>query len=299
MSSHAYLILAHDNFYVLEKLLRLVDDPRNSIHIHIDKKVAKFDPDALARLCRHAPVTFIPRVPVYWGDYSQLEATFRLFESAAPGKHDYYHLLSGADLPLQSQDNIHDFCSRNAGKEFVGFAREFDPRWVTEIQLLTRHLRPRSKVTGLFRRTAAQNFIRLQRLFKYDRSRKFGLILKKGSDWYSITHALAEHFLANEKTGRELLKHGLVPAEFYLQTLVWNSDFRERVYDIADEYASNMRLIDWNRGEPYVFRSKDFDELIGCGRLFARKFQETVDRDVVDRIYAHLVGSQDRGHHPA
>jgi hypothetical protein len=138
----------------------------------------------------------------------------------------------------------------------------------------------------------AENFIRLQRLFKYDRSRRFGLTLRKGSDWYSITHGLVEYLLANEKKGRELLKYGLVPAEFFVQTFVWNSDFRQRVYDIDDEYASNMRLIDWNRGEPYVFRSEDFDELIGSGRLFARKFQEKVDRDVVDRIYAHLVGSQ-------
>lgn len=40
---HAYLIMAHNNFYILEKLLILLDDPRNDIYIHIDKKVSKFD----------------------------------------------------------------------------------------------------------------------------------------------------------------------------------------------------------------------------------------------------------------
>ena len=36
---HAYLIMAHNNFYILEKLLHLLDDPRNDIYVHIDKNM--------------------------------------------------------------------------------------------------------------------------------------------------------------------------------------------------------------------------------------------------------------------
>ena len=43
VNKHAYLIMAHGNFELLEKLLRQIDDPRNDIYIHIDKKVAHFD----------------------------------------------------------------------------------------------------------------------------------------------------------------------------------------------------------------------------------------------------------------
>lgn len=35
------------------------------------------------------------------------------------GKYDYYHLLSGKDFPLQSQDYIHNFFKQNEGMEFV------------------------------------------------------------------------------------------------------------------------------------------------------------------------------------
>ena len=38
MNKHAYLIIAHDNFYTLEKLIKSIDDSRNDIYIHIDKK---------------------------------------------------------------------------------------------------------------------------------------------------------------------------------------------------------------------------------------------------------------------
>ena len=289
---HAWLIIAYDNFRILDRQLRLLDDPRNSIHLHIDAKVRSFDPALLARICRHATVHFVPRVPVYWGDYSQIEAVFRALRSAMAEPHDYYHLLSGADFPLRTQDEIHDFFERHAGREFVGFAHDFDRRWVSEIQLMTHHLRPTSRVEALVQRTVSQSFIRMQRMVRYDHSRRFGLTLKKGSDWYSISHALASHLLANEALARRLLKRGYIPSEFLVQTLVWNSPFRDRVHDPEDEFASSLRLIDWQRGSPYVFRSSDFDELVGSGRLIARKFSEKVDFDVVERLYAHLKARQ-------
>lgn len=292
MSRHAYLIVAHDNFPVLEKLVQLVDDPRNAIYVHIDGKVAQFDEGALARLCRHSPVTFIPRVKVYWGDYSLLEVTYRLLERAAADGHDYYHLLSAADLPLQTQDDIHDFCTRHAGTEFVGFADDFDRSWVAEIHVFRRHLRSRHRLLRTARGLVARGFARLQQWGGYDRTRRFDLELRKGADWYSITDALVRHLLDNEATAKALLKHALVPSEFAVQTLVWNSAFRDRVYRPDDEYESNRRLIDWTRGDPYVFRRDDLPALLASDRWFARKFQVAVDREVIDRLCADLAARQ-------
>ena len=42
MQRHAYLIMAHNNWYTLEKLIRLLDVPWNDIYLHIDKKVKDF-----------------------------------------------------------------------------------------------------------------------------------------------------------------------------------------------------------------------------------------------------------------
>ena len=47
MKKHAYLILAHNNFYCLERLLKLLDDERNDIFLHVDKKVKNFDSDEI------------------------------------------------------------------------------------------------------------------------------------------------------------------------------------------------------------------------------------------------------------
>ena len=60
------------------------------------------------------------------------------------------------------------------------------------------------------------------------------------------------------------------------------------VYDKVDDYKGCMRFIDWNKGNPYIFRSIDFEQLMSSDRMFARKFDEKVDFDIVERIFEAL-----------
>ena len=53
-----------------------------------------------------------------------------------------------------------------------------------------------------------------------------------------------------------------------------------------------MRLVDWKRGSkgsPYTFREEDYDELINSGALFARKFSEDVDKNIIEKIVDYIV----------
>ena len=43
MNKHAYLIMAHNNWRNLETLIKLIDDDRNDIYIHIDRKTVEID----------------------------------------------------------------------------------------------------------------------------------------------------------------------------------------------------------------------------------------------------------------
>ena len=293
LSGHAYMITAFENTYVLDRLMHLLDDERNHLYLHIDKKAKDFDFDHFATTCEQAQVTFVPRVKVSWGDYSQVESVFSLLRHATPGRHRYYHLLSGADMPLKSQDHIHDFFREHDGTEFVGFAPWFEPEWVRFVHPGTRYLRAgrawvRRVAWGAERRSA-----RWQRRAGYDRTTQFPVTFRKGSDWYSITHELAVHLLSQEHTLRRMLRWAFIPTEFYVQTIVWNSEFRHRIHDDGDQFASSVRYIDWSElseGEfsPHVFRTADFPRLVESERLFARKFDAAVDRAVIDMIYDHV-----------
>ena len=61
--SHAYLILAHDNAYVLRRLLSLIDDDRSTIFIDLDRRFVDADEAGLAPACTRSPVHRAPPVP--------------------------------------------------------------------------------------------------------------------------------------------------------------------------------------------------------------------------------------------
>lgn len=104
MGKHAYLILAHKNFNQLKSLLKLLDHERNDIYVHIDRKAQSFDQQEFNSVCRYSRLLFIgDRHDVNWGGVSVMRAEISLLANATKyGKYDYYHLLSGMDLPIKS-----------------------------------------------------------------------------------------------------------------------------------------------------------------------------------------------------
>ena len=73
MDKHAYLIMAHNNPGVLEKLICALDDERNDIFLHIDRKSREiFAMDEIARMTSSAGVHIIPGRKVNWGGIHRL-----------------------------------------------------------------------------------------------------------------------------------------------------------------------------------------------------------------------------------
>mgnify|MGYP003196237755 CR=1 FL=1 len=86
MNKHAYLIIAHNQFDLLKKILTMLDDERNDFYIHIDKKVKDFDSSAFDGVLKHSNLTFCDRVNITWGDFSQIQSEMTLFKAAASAR---------------------------------------------------------------------------------------------------------------------------------------------------------------------------------------------------------------------
>lgn len=119
---HAYLIIAHDQFDLLESLLKCIDDERNDIYIHIDSH-SKLDISRIQSVLQNSRVEFVPRIHIRWGGFDMVRCEYELLEAAFESgrEYDYVHLLSGADLPLKNQDEIHRYFDAHKGEEFVHF----------------------------------------------------------------------------------------------------------------------------------------------------------------------------------
>ena len=298
MNRHAYLIMAHNHFDFLKELLLCLDDRRNDIYLHIDKKAGSLDLNQFSTDLKESRLFFTDRLDVRWGGYSQIACELLLLkaaagcshggrngacpdETSAPRNHEkgyaYYHLLSGSDLPLKSQDEIHAFFDRHAGKEFLAFDRE-----------LSRQARERVSLWHYFRESrsplaepADHVLTLLQRLLHIDRLKGTGIELRKGPNWFSITDGLAQYVLEHEDWIRKHFSHSVCADELFLQTLAAASPFRENIYDEEGSSGSmaNLRYVDWERGNensPYTFQEEDKELLLGLPHLFARKFERNI-----------------------
>ena len=266
---HAFLILAHNEFRVLQALVSSLDDERNDIFVHFDKKV-KDIPDL--KVEKAGLFVLRKRIGVYWGGFSMVRAEECLFEEAvARGPYLYYHLLSGVDLPLKNQDYIHDFFQRNSGKEFISFEKTskaiIDYR-MRYIHLFPKGFRDRSSFLYLLRGL----LVLLQRGLLLKRNREVNFY--KGSQWVSVTDSMAKCFLDSKSWIKKVFHHTFIPDEFVFQSLYMLTSFEENIYDEDDDSARNQRLIKWSEGHWYVkdWSAPDLERLRSSPAIFARKF---------------------------
>ena len=61
MNKQAYLIMAHNDIYILKKLLLLIDNKHNDIYLHLDKKMKDVNLRELEELVEESNLYFVKR----------------------------------------------------------------------------------------------------------------------------------------------------------------------------------------------------------------------------------------------
>ena len=286
IKKHAYLIMAHTQPELLKKLLKMLDNERNDIYLHIDSKAKDYPLDEIAAVLQKSKCIFTERTDVKWGSYSQIHCEMVLLKEAVKTEHAYYHLLSGMDLPIKSQEQIFAFFEKYNGLEFV----DEDGAAISEAAL------SRVKYTHKFYGKAGSVkdilgalSVKGQKLLGVDKTQKYGnIIFQKGRNWFSITHGLAKLVVEKEDWIQEVFGQSVCGDELFLQTVARNSEYAEKICNPNTmPEVPDTRYIDWKRGSnnnPYVFREDDFEELKNALGLFARKFDLNVDKKIVEKL---------------
>lgn len=302
MGRHAYCIMTHADPYCLQTLISLLDDRRNDLYIHADKK----SPDSLLSGLKteQSSLYIVPkekRIDVRWGGLSQVKAELLLFkEVSLNGNYDFIHLISGADLPLKSQDKIHDFFRKiPVGSNFVTFSHG---RHIEENLLFkTNYWHPyienqRLRKDGNLFHLLFDSYAKVIRKVSVTTQKLLGIKrnwkdqeLKKGSQWVSISSDFAKYLVEKEEFILKRFRNVICPDEIFLQTLLYNSGFKDTIRDYEGKSDETIRKIDWLRGTPYTWEEKDFQELIESPSLFARKFSSSTDKAIIDLVKNHVL----------
>lgn len=242
-----------------------------------------------AGICKRSKVVIVPRKNVYWGTYSQIECEMELLKTSYLQKYDYYHLISGQDLPIKPREYFLEFFDAvKEGMQFVNF-------WGSNGQYWNR-INYKYPFLKLYRRTKYEFLNNTEKLILTRILRKKSIkyeyfhdkIPYAGSNWFDITHQLVLRILEQTEWIDSVFKDGYTVDELFVQTVLGNSlDLSHNISNVE------TRLIDFERGKPYVFRYADFDEILSSNALFCRKFDVTVDRDIIKEI-ANRMMSIDR-----
>ena len=142
---------------------------------------------------------------LHGGGYSLVNAEMILLRKATEvGHYNHYHLLSGQDLPIQSQETIQKFFLKNSDKEFVGFDKDiFTYGDRVYYRYFFQELAGKRKS---ILKSVDKFLLKMQK--KLNIKRNENIEFQKGAQWFSITDGLARYVLSKDEWIKNVFKNG-------------------------------------------------------------------------------------------
>jgi hypothetical protein len=269
----AYVVSAYKYPLQLGRLLRRLSTPAASFSVHVDRKTRPSVVRAMWAAAEDVPnVRFLPRHISHWGGFGHVRATLKGLAGVVEGDipFDYVVLLTGQDYPLRSARAVERFLGDAGGRSFMNHWPLPVPPWG-----------PR----GGLDRLENWHLITYRRLhlgLPLRRRLPGGLQPYGGGAYWCLSRTVAEYaheFVLQNPAYVRFFKHVFIPDELFFQTIIVNSPLRDTIVN------DNLRYIDWSREPaPAILRSADLPQLAASGKLFARKFDMTVDATILDLL---------------
>lgn len=287
-SKHAMLIMAHNQFEILKLLMRQLDDERNDLFIHVDKKAKMFSQSEFDNICTKSKVYFIPQMSIYWGHSSIVECELCLLEAALKSgeEYSYMHLLSGVDLQLKSNDVIHKFFDAHPDRQFLAVRNPYSGLSGMNYYYFFQWFRCYSRLLS----SGFEKFSLLlqKKILHVNRLKNVTYSVAKAQQWFSITSEFAAYVVEQRSFIREFTRYTSCSDEMFLATVLVNSPFVSQWYHENGREGDHMRLIDRVRNEgasPHTWRIEDWELISNSPYFWARKFDLNVDKAIIEKVF--------------
>ena len=265
MNKAAWLILAHDEFPVLQHLVSMLDDERSDFYLHFDAKVKDLP---TIEVERGRLFVLKDRVDVRWGTVSQLQAELKLLGTAhQAGPYNHYHILSGVHLPLKPFDDLMRFYDEHLNEEIMRFWPENEGD--TDFKLRRFHFPVRNfKSPVPWRRNLCQKtwtaVLKVQKVFRIRHLKDCSF--RKTDQWLSVTEAACSFLIRNKERILRKYRWAFCPDEYFIASELL-SDAQFKLFD-----CHNLLFVEFDRESPKAFPMTQYDEIQKTGYWWARKF---------------------------
>ncbi len=261
------------------------------VYIHIDKK------SSIDKTQLYMPKVYVYKeYPVYWGSYNQILATLFLFQTAYKKQYSRYILISGEDIPIRSNLEIKRFYSNNS-YEYFEYSKLPRSVWNdnggydrVDFFYPNYHLRDsKNKILlagwNIIERANIGFLIPL--LKKFHIRRKSDLEYWGGTNWMDLTNTCMSELLEFVNKDNNILRrfrNTRCADEVFFHTIICGC-----LHDLQIVNKS-LRYIDWVQGPeaPRILRISDYENIVNSDSLFARKFNQNIDNEIIERIYADI-----------
>jgi hypothetical protein len=288
----AILITAYKNYHHLEEIIQCFD-ANFELFIHLDKK-SEISKEALATLRKQDNVKLLQqKYKVNWGGFNHLKSILYLADQALKNpENQYFHLITGHDFPIKSNDYFVDYFKKNRNIEFIDCHNVPYSGWpgnngMDRIEYFNFYDIWDAKKNKQFQKIALA--IRIQKRLGFKRTLSSRIPkLYVGSTYWSLSRECISYVLDFTKINKFVFnrfKYTLCAEEFYFQTVIMNSDFANRVVN------DNLRYIDWvarNGNNPAILDETDFEKLKETNSVFARKFDYPQSIGLLNKIKSLL-----------
>ncbi|EPL1207626.1 TPA: beta-1,6-N-acetylglucosaminyltransferase [Klebsiella pneumoniae] len=261
----------------------------NEILIHVD---SKSNLDDFLFLESKNVTLLTERVNVSWGGVSQINATLLLLKRAIDVGFDYLFFLSGDDLPCMSDNKINLLLSRIECKNLIHYQDErsnyVNPITRVKYNYPDYFFTKEKKLSVKLKKKA---FLMLKFFFinkSFAKSISRGVVFYKGTNWFSFNHKTVcevVSFVNGNDWFLSLFERSFCGDEVFFHTLLKFIGIND-IYHDPSKPSDALRYIDWNTGPDYprILDNNDIDKINKSGCIFARKFSDTADSSLLNKI---------------
>ncbi len=291
----AYMLLCHKDAAQINAFVKqLLSYGDCDVYIHADKK----NPALVDEIEKNERVFCYSEYEVKWGSFEIVQSALFLMKKIKESGREYSHVYFGSGQDLIVKDGLYEFLSGSPAKAFVRINREIKKHDRQASRYLIRWPKRLMVRNNLHPYRFIRIFIQLLckigiRLFPNKRKLEKPVKFYWGGTWFVITYEVMEYLIGYCEENPDYVDYwrdSLASDIMFFQTIIMNSVF---CADVSDElmyarFGTSFKT----KNHPVTITSADVDKIARSGKFFARKFEPSVDGEVIAH-YLALGGAAD------
>lgn len=247
---------------------RLVNHLSNDfdVYVHIDK-------NSKIRISKTKNVFVYNKYRTPWGSFNAIKAIILLVNTAYQNdKYDRYIYLSGQDLPLKNNKELTAFFCNNNNEYIENYYLPLEQWDNCKINYYKRFLK---------------------KLYECFFKSKLNYNFYSGSSWFCLTNNCIRKMMEYISSDKMFIKIFHLTSMLYWEDCSDEKFFQTLIHRIIGLKIINHNLhyIDWGKKRkkhPLTLCIQDYEKVLYSNALFARKFDETIDCEIIDKIYISI-----------